>query len=401
MWENGNASQLASGNLDQSIPCERGVEAQAPASPLTPIAAARAARTQRFCTSRSNALLSLERALSGRPDAFAWQAVRARVEKLEERLAILRTISTPRVEASEKRSPRLVGGGSRRDRSVDRLRRPGRRAAAGDDARVAQTGPARSIRARWCRSIPWRETGRGRCCRRLPRSSSACCRSCSRCNALVREREENTLDVLLATPRMTLSSIIAGKSGSAVVVTCAVCLSLLVVMHVAYDLFIKSGLLALFVFGIIPAAAAAALLGVAVSAWTSSSLQATIASAIYLLVQALVGGLLLLPGGRRCVGRRLRCWCDGLSVDVRRSGGQSMGVRLVAGLDSGSAAASGDVRRLCRAGAACDRSSRQAALMVLGCSGAQGAQVLVLRFMGSGSQVHRLVRVRTNEPMNQ
>jgi hypothetical protein len=57
-------------------------------------------------------------------------------------------------------------------------------------------------------------------------------------------------------------------------------------------LYIKDSGLTLAITTLLPAALSAAFLGLAVSAWTNSALQATVASAIYLLAQALLSGFL-------------------------------------------------------------------------------------------------------------
>jgi ABC-2 type transport system permease protein len=112
------------------------------------------------------------------------------------------------------------------------------------------------------------------------------------CHALVREREERTLDILLSTPRVTAGTLLAGKCGAAVVVTLAVFGLMLVIVHAVYGVYVKNGLLSATLLIVAPAAACAALSGLAVSAWTTSSLQAVMSSAVYLLAQSLVGGFL-------------------------------------------------------------------------------------------------------------
>jgi len=112
------------------------------------------------------------------------------------------------------------------------------------------------------------------------------------CHALVREREQRTLDILLSTPRITAGTLLAGKCAAVVVVTLAVFGLMLVIVHAVYGIYVKSGILSATLLVVAPAATCAALCGLAVSAWTTSSLQAVMSSAIYLLAQSLFGGFL-------------------------------------------------------------------------------------------------------------
>lgn len=233
----------------------------------------------------------LDRALLVRPDALAWRTARARAAALEDRLGRLKPASPTLLNASEKEELGAVAAEA--EAIAASIQYDGPADAPPEISRsrlltLATPAPSGTL-------VSLYPVAGDRPRALLPEIAAliiCVLPFVLSCNAFVREREERTLDVLLAVPRMAYSSIVAGKSAAAVIATVAVCLSLLMVMHVAYGLFIKSGLLAMIVLGVVPAATAAALLGLAVSAWTNSSLQATIASAIYLLVQALVGGLL-------------------------------------------------------------------------------------------------------------
>jgi hypothetical protein len=109
--------------------------------------------------------------------------------------------------------------------------------------------------------------------------------------ALLREREEHTIEILLSAPQVSPSSLFVGKLGLPLL--CGLFnfgLNVVLVQSV-HGLYVKPGLASIVVV-VVPAALSSALIGIAASAWVRSAAHATIVSAVYLLVVTLFSGFL-------------------------------------------------------------------------------------------------------------
>jgi ABC-type multidrug transport system permease subunit len=107
--------------------------------------------------------------------------------------------------------------------------------------------------------------------------------------SLLREREDNTLEVLLTAPGSTMFWVLAGKCVTPVVVTVTNFVLMLAIAQSAYELPINSRLPALLLF-LIPVLLSSTLFGLAVSCLVESQSQVTIASAVYLVALFLLSG---------------------------------------------------------------------------------------------------------------
>ena len=123
-------------------------------------------------------------------------------------------------------------------------------------------------------------------------------------STLIREKEAHTLEILLAAPGIRPSTLFAGKCLLPVAVTLFDLLVMLLVVQTVYRVHLKPGVLELAMF-VLPAALAATLLGLLVSAAATSQSQALLASAIYFLALTLITGFLLPIGEGSELIRRL------------------------------------------------------------------------------------------------
>jgi len=111
-------------------------------------------------------------------------------------------------------------------------------------------------------------------------------------SSLIREKEARTLEILLTAPGVRPWTLFAGKCLLPVVMTCVELLVMITVIQSIYHLQIKPGVVETALF-VVPAALAATLLGLLVSAVATSQSQALLASVIYFLALTLITGLLL------------------------------------------------------------------------------------------------------------
>jgi len=108
---------------------------------------------------------------------------------------------------------------------------------------------------------------------------------------LIRERQANTLEVLLAAPRIGPGTIALGKTLHVMVVSYFNLLVMLLVTQTFHGLSAKSGLLRMVVF-LLPALLSATALGLAASSLARSETQIVIGLALYFLAMTLFSGFL-------------------------------------------------------------------------------------------------------------
>ena len=107
---------------------------------------------------------------------------------------------------------------------------------------------------------------------------------------LVRERADRTLETLLAAPQVTGDSLVAGSCAAAVILTLFEFVLSIVLVQSIYGIHVKEGFLRITLL-LLPALAASALLGLAVSATVRSQIQSALFSAVYFIALALFTGL--------------------------------------------------------------------------------------------------------------
>ena len=107
---------------------------------------------------------------------------------------------------------------------------------------------------------------------------------------LVRERADRTLETLLAAPQVTGDSLVAGSCAAAVILTLFEFVLSIVLVQSIYGIHVKEGFLGISLL-LLPALAASAFLGLAVSATVRSQIQSALFSAVYFIALALFTGL--------------------------------------------------------------------------------------------------------------
>ncbi|MHC4986558.1 MAG: ABC transporter permease, partial [Planctomycetota bacterium] len=108
--------------------------------------------------------------------------------------------------------------------------------------------------------------------------------------AIVREREDGTLESLLTSPGLRWYHILAGKSFASMATTLFTFTLLILLSQTFYQVFAKEGLILLMLL-VVPVALASATLGLAVSAATTSQSQAMLASGIFFLSLTVFTGI--------------------------------------------------------------------------------------------------------------
>jgi ABC-type multidrug transport system permease subunit len=107
--------------------------------------------------------------------------------------------------------------------------------------------------------------------------------------SLIREKEDHTVEILLAAPGQSLTTVFAGKCMLPIMVGGVELLLLLTLTQAAYGINIKSGILELGVL-VTLVLLASTLLGLAVSAVATSQAQALIAASLYFLMLVVFSG---------------------------------------------------------------------------------------------------------------